>query len=156
MADQPQPQTQMPNSVETQMTNTRHPDWQLRLMQYIAERARTAIDPNGPVCAEFTAGAVEAITGRSLGIAWRGKYPTVAAGLKALRKAGYADHVALAADMFDAIPPAFAGAGDIAVLPGEDGIRILGVVQGPHIYVQTVSGIGAVPLTNAILAFKVA
>ena len=138
------------------MPDTRHPDWQLRLMQYIAERHRTPVDPNAPVCAEFTAGAVEAITGRNLGIAWRGKYKTVAAGLKALRKAGFADHVALAADMFDAIPPAFACAGDIAVLPEVDGVKVLGIVQGPNIYVQTVTGVGAVPLTDATAAFKVA
>lgn len=135
---------------------TRRRDWQMHLMQYLAERARTPVDPNAPVCAEFTAGAVEAITGHNLGIAWRGKYPTVASGLRALRQAGFADHVALAAAMFEAIPPAFACAGDIAVLPGENDIRVLGVVQGPNIYVQTVMGVGAVPLTDAIAAFKVA
>jgi hypothetical protein len=135
---------------------TRQPGWQMHLMQYLAERARTPVDPNAPVCAEFTAGAIEAITGRSLSIAWRGKYLTVASGLKALRRAGFADHIALAASMFEAIPPAFACAGDIAVLPGEDGIRVLGIVQGPNIFVQTVMGVGAVPLTDAIAAFKVA
>ncbi len=136
-------------------TTTRHPDWQLRLMQYIAERHRTPVDSNAPVCAEFTAGAVEAITGRNLGIAWRGKYKTVAAGLKALRKGGFADHVALAAEMFEAIHPAFACPGDIAVLPEVDGVKVMGIVQGANIYVQSANGIGAVPLTDAIAAFRV-
>ena len=130
-------------------------NWQLRLMQYIAERQRTPVDPTRPVCAEFAAGAVEAMTGRPIGIAWRGKYPTVAAGLKAIRKGGYADHIALVADMFDEIPASFAQAGDIAVLAGEDGIKALGIVQGPHIYVQSINGVGAVPLTDAIAAFRV-
>lgn len=134
---------------------TKQPDWQLHLMQFIAERARTPIDPAGPVCAEFVAGAIEAMTGARLGLEWRGKYPTAVAGLRALRAAGYADHVALAADMFDEIPAAFACPGDIAVLPGRLGIRVLGIVQGPNIYVQAKNGIGAVPLTDAISAFKV-
>lgn len=141
--------------MDVKPSQTRHPDWQLRLMNYLAERARTPVDPNAPVCAEFTAGAVEAITGRRLGIAWRGKYKTVAAGLKALRKGGYADHVALAADMFDAVHPAFACPGDIAVLPEVDGVKVLGIVQGANIYVQSANGIGAVPLTDAIAAFRV-
>lgn len=131
------------------------PDWQLQLVQYIAERARSPIDPSRPVCAEFVAGAIEAMTGAGLGIAWRDKYPTVAAGLKALREGGYADHVALAADLFEEIPPAMACPGDIAVLPGDGGIRALGIVQGAHIYVQSENGIGAVLLTTAITAFKV-
>lgn len=133
----------------------RSPDWQLRLMQYIAERARTPVDPAGPVCAEFAAGAVEAMTGQPLGIQWRGKYRTVSAGLKALKAGGYADHIALVADMFDEIPPAFARPGDIAVLPGDDGIAALGIVQGSHIYVQSAGGVGAVLLTDAIRAFRV-
>lgn len=133
----------------------RRDDWQIQLMQYIAERARTPIDPSAPVCAEFAAGAIEAMTGVRLGLAWRGKYPTVVAGLRALRAAGYADHVALAADMFEEIPAAFACPGDIAVLRGRLGIRVLGVVQGPNIYVQATNGIGALPLTDAIAAFRV-
>ena len=137
-------------------TMKRKPDWQLSLVQYIAERARTPVDPARPVCAEFTAGAVEAMTGKRVGIAWRDKYPTVRAGLKALRDGGYADHIALVADLFDAMPPAMACPGDIAVLPGEDGIKVLGIVQGANIYVQSINGVGAVPLTDAIAAFKVA
>lgn len=133
----------------------RQPDWQLRLIQYIGTRARTPIDPARPVCAEFVAGAVEAMTGTSIGLQWRDKYPTVHAGLKALKEAGYADHVALVADMFDEIPVAMACPGDIAVLPGEDGIRALGIVQGANIYVQAENGIGAVPLTQAVAAFRV-
>ena len=133
----------------------RKPDWQMALMQYLAERARTPVDPARPVCAEFAAGAVEAMTGQSLSIAWRDKYPTVQAGLKALIGSGYADHIALVADMFDDIPGAMACPGDIAVLPGECGIRALGIVQGAHIYVQAEGGLGAVPLTDAVAAFKV-
>lgn len=135
--------------------HTRLSDWQLRLMQYIAERARVRVDPARPVCAEFAAGAVEAMTGKPLGLQWRDQYPTVKAGLKAVKEAGYEDHVALVADMFEAIPPAMACPGDIAVLPGDDGIAALGIVQGPNIYVQAKDGIGAVPLTRAVAAFRV-
>lgn len=133
----------------------RQPDWQLRLMQYIGGRARTTVDPDGPVCAEFVAGAVEAMTGASIGLQWRDRYATVQAGLKAVKEAGYADHIALVADMFDEIPAAFACPGDIAVLRGEGSIAVLGIVQGSNIYVQTPAGIGAVPLTEAVTAFRV-
>lgn len=133
----------------------RKPDWQLRLMQYVADRARLPVDPAAPVCAEFAAGAVEAMTGEPLGIEWRGKYRSIAAGLAALQAAGHADHVALVAAIFDEIAPARANPGDIAVIPTPSGIPALGIVQGAHIYVQAETGLGAMLLTDAIRAFRV-
>ncbi len=132
----------------------RYPDWQIRLMHYVAGRARTPVDPNEPVCALFAAGGVEAMTGQDFAAEWAGRYSTTRGALRVLRKAGYADHVALVAERFEEIAVPFAAPGDLAVIATDD-VPAIGIVQGEMIYVQAVNGVGAQPLLSAIRAFRV-
>jgi hypothetical protein len=133
----------------------RLPDWKSRLTAYLAAKAPLLIEPGVHDCALFPAGAVEAMTGVDLAAEWRGRYTTFEEGFKALNAAGYLDHIDLVARHFEEIAPAFAWAGDLAVVDGPLGPS-LGVVQGEGVYVLTGTRMGLLPLTHATRAFRVA
>lgn len=131
---------------------TRRADWQRRLREYLAERARTPFAWGRHDCALFTAGAVAAMTGTDPARGMRG-YRTAAGGAKKLRAAGHADHVAAARAL---LPPADRPRpGDVAVVALADGERALGIVQGTHVYVAAPVGWALVPLEHAIEFLKV-
>lgn len=129
-------------------------DWQARLVAYLHGAAREPFAFGRHDCALFSAGAVEAMTGADMARDWRGRYSTMRGGLRALRKAGYADHVALAASMFEDVAPSLAQPGDLAVVPTDDG-PALGVVQGEAVYVLGPQGLGLVSILRAERAFRV-
>ncbi len=133
----------------------RRPDWKLQLIHFMGDAARTPFQPGVHDCALFAAGAVFAMTDVDFAADFRGKYQTLKGGLKLLQKAGYADHVALAARLFEEIAPALAAPGDLAVVPDVQG-EALGIVQGPGIYVLTPDQLGMVSLLAASRAFRVA
>jgi hypothetical protein len=132
----------------------RRADWQLQLIQFMGDAARTPFQPGVHDCALFAAGAVFAMTDVDFAADFRGQYTTIKGGLKLLQKAGYSDHVALAAQLFEEIPPAFAAVGDLAVVPDAQG-DALGIVQGSGIYVLTLDRLGVVSLLTASRAFRV-
>jgi hypothetical protein len=132
----------------------RTPDWKIHLITYLGDAARKPFKPGTHDCALFSAGAVRAMTGVDLAADWRGRYRTLKGGYKALQKAGFKDHIALAASVFADIPTSFAGPGDLAVIPSPDG-PVLGVVQGEGVYVLTMERLGLVPMSQAIRAFRV-
>lgn len=132
----------------------RLPDWESRLVAYLSAAAPKAFAFGENDCALFTAGAVEAMTGVDLATKWRGKYRSLKTGFTRLAKAGFSDHVALAASLLPEVPPAFAWKGDIAVVPGDFGAGALGVVQGEGVYVLTATGLGIVPRLNIVRAFR--
>lgn len=145
------------------MPITRKPGWRNALIAWLAQAARTPFEEGVNDCALFAAGAVLAMTGTDLAEGWRGRYRSTRGGLRALRRAGYADHVDLVARHFAEVPPSLAQAGDLAVLPGGpggqgrpgDGAAAIGIVQGAAIYVIAPGGLGVVPLTMAERAFRV-
>lgn len=130
----------------------RRADWRARLAAYLAVELRRPFAPGAADCARFADGAYQAITGESLGAGF--SYRSLRGGLRVLKRAGFADHIAFAAHHLPEIPVAAAQAGDIAAVPGEGGLA-LGVVQGAAIYVRTASGVDLVPLTSAARAFRV-
>ncbi|MEL7167357.1 MAG: hypothetical protein AAGL96_17975 [Pseudomonadota bacterium] len=132
----------------------RLPDWRLRLVSYLEDCARTAFAEGSHDCALFLAGGVEAMTGVDYAADFRGRYQTMKAGLKLLRRAGFKDHVALAFHHLHKKPIAFANEGDGAVVE-TDGTSALGIVQGARIYVLCESGLGNVPLTDAQSVLRV-
>lgn len=131
----------------------RLPDWKPRLTAYLTASMRRKFAYGVHDCALFAAGAVEAMTGVDHAAEWRG-YRSRSEGMRALRADGYADHLALVADRFTEVPVAFAQPGDLAEVVGDDG-RALGVVQGEAIYVLRPDGMGLVPLTSGVRAFRV-
>jgi len=128
---------------------TRLPDWRQRLEVFIRAARAVPFAYGTMDCALFSAGAVQAMTGVDLARGHRG-YRTLAEGLRGIR----GSHVDMAASLFPEIPPMSAGPGDIAVVPGDPGLA-LGIVQGVHVYVMGVSGLGLVPKESAVRAFRV-
>jgi hypothetical protein len=133
----------------------RLPDWKQRLIAYLEDCVRRPFQFGRHDCALFAAGAVQAMTGTDPAADWRGRYRTLKGGLKAVRRAGYADHIALAAAVLPEVHPAFAAPGDLAVIGTPDG-PALGVVQGEGVYVLGPDRIGLVSMGDAVRAFKVA
>jgi hypothetical protein len=132
---------------------TRLPDWQARLTDYLRSVARQGFAYGRHDCCTFTAGCVAAMTGVDPMRGFRG-YRTLAAGLRRADARGFPDHIAVVATLFAECPPAYAQAGDIAVVEGET-LHSLGIVQGARIYVIGPHGIGTVPLDAARRAFRV-
>ncbi len=129
-------------------------DWQPRLRRWLGGIAGRPILPGHHDCCLFGAGAIHAQTGVDIAAPWRGRYTTFAGGRRVLRRAGYADHVALIAAHLPADHVSTALPGDIAIVPGEDGDAV-GVVQGTGVYVLTQSGrLGIVPMAPVLHLFK--
>lgn len=140
---------------ERGLKSARYVDWKPRLVDYLAWAVRQPFVFGQFDCALFTFGAVGVMTGIDPGGPYRGGYSTLRDGIALLRQAGHRDHLDVCALYFEEIPVSFAQAGDIAVVPGDDG-PALGLVQGEHIYALAPSGMSLVPLLSATRAFKVA
>ncbi len=138
------------------MTIKRYLDWRTRLSVYLHEVAHKPFQWGEHDCALFAAGAVQATTGEDFARDHRGKYKTLMGGLRRLKKAGFADHAAMAASIFEECHPSSAHVGDLAAIETDEGIA-LGVVQGQRIYVlrPDQAGIGTVALLDAKRTFHV-
>ena len=121
------------------------------LITYAAEAGARPFRPGRHDCALFAAGWVKLATGRDLARGWRSRYRSLKRGETLLQEAGFADHVALAADHLPEIMPAFAQVGDLAVL--ED--NAFGIVAGEMIYCLKPEGLGLVPRGQMRRAFAV-
>lgn len=130
----------------------RHRDWPARLRLWLAGIARTPFQPGTHDCALFAAGAVEAMTGTDLAAGWRGRYRTLQGGIRVLRRAGHANHIALARAHLPATSKPQPG--DLAVVPTPEGLA-LGVVQGTHVYAPAAVGWGLLPIGDAIEFLRV-
>lgn len=132
----------------------RLPGWQPRLRAYLANVQREPFQYGRLDCGLFAAGAVAAMTGMDPARKWRGRYSTFKGALRALRKDGFDDQVAVARALFQEIPVLTAREGDWAVVDG-DGGPALGVVVGAQIAVMMPAGLGFQDLTTARTAFRV-
>lgn len=132
----------------------RTPNWRLGLGNYLSAVARKKFKPGSHDCALFVAGAVEAMTGTDFAKGHRG-YRTLKQGRAKLKKKGYSDHVAYAADQLPEIPVLMAQVGDIAVVDDGAGEDVLGVVQGSGVYALGLEGLAVVSLVSAKRAFKI-
>ncbi len=132
----------------------RLPDWKPRLIAWLSDVATIPFQPGRHDCALFAAGAVLVMTGRDPAAPFRGRYRTLRGGQRILRKAGFADHIALTAQLLAEVHTSRAAPGDLAVVPTQDG-DALGLVQGEAVYVLSARGLGFVPMTSAVRAFRV-
>lgn len=128
-------------------------DWRARLTAYLAQVSGKSFRPGRHDCALFVAGAVEAMTGVDHARGWRG-YRSLATGQKKLEARGFADHIALIANILPEVSPIMAQVGDLAVVES-DGDQALGIVQGAYVYVLRPDGAGLVLLTDVTRAFRV-
>ncbi len=124
----------------------RLPDWRMRLHEYLADEAARKFEWGVSDCAIFAAGAIKAMTGHDPAAQWRGRYKSMADGLRLIRKHGHKDHVA-AARAF--LKTGRHRVGDIAVIEGDDAMPALGVVLGAAIAVKSPEGLGIIPVSEA-------
>lgn len=134
---------------------TRHGDWFERLEAFVVAAARRPFEPGAHDCALFAAGGimVQAEDGTDFAAEFRGRYTSLEEGLNLLKAAGYADHVALAADRLFEIPPAMARIGDIAAVDFGDAGTALAIVGGQHLVGPMPDGRGSVSRLMAARAF---
>lgn len=132
----------------------RLPDWDQRLAAWINAEAVHPFNEADAHCGWFAADAVIAITGIDLVSEWRGKHKTIAGAARALKKAGFEDHIALAASLLPEIAPAFAYRGDLMVIE-QDGAFALGVLMGEYAWARGRDGVCLVDRMQAHRAFKV-
>lgn len=133
---------------------TRLPDWRRRLLAYLDAARGRPFAWGSHDCALFAAGAVEAQTGEDIGARWRGRYTTARGAARVLRAEGCDGLAAAAGASLAEIAPLAAGPGDVALVSGDHG-EALGVVQGAAVYVVRPDGLGLVPLTAALRAWRV-
>lgn len=121
------------------------------LINYLTEVRGRKFRPGSMDCALFAAEWVRRATGRDLTQGLRGKYRSIRRGHELLREAGFEDHIAVADEHLQAIPPAMGGTGDIAVIDGE----ALGIVSADRVFVLRPDGLGHVKRRRATRAFRV-
>lgn len=130
-------------------------DWRARLQAYLATTATLSFRPGTHDCILFAAGAREALTGVNPMAGWAGLYTTIEGGLELARAHGCDDPYAHVTEGLDAVPPAFAQVGDIALLPGIDGRPALGVVLGEMVATVGLRGGELAPLALVTQAWRV-
>lgn len=134
----------------------RHADWKTRLHAYLADCASTPFAFGTHDCALFAAGAVAAMTGDDFAADYRSRYTTLKGGLRLLQKAGFEDHITLAAFHLPKVHRAWVTPGDLAVVDTPEGAA-LGVYQGEGVYVLHVTDrIGVMAVDAAHTFLKVA
>jgi hypothetical protein len=130
--------------------------WEKRLASYVSDCATMPFRPGKMDCGLFFMGGMEAMTGRDISKPFRGKYRTIKKAMEIARSLGCDDHVEYVASILEERPsPLMAQVGDCAVVDDVNGSPALGIVQGEHIYVMGLNGIGIVPLTEAKRVFIV-
>jgi hypothetical protein len=136
----------------------RLPSWRSALHAYLHDVWRKPLVWGEHDCALFSAGGVQAMTGEDFGAPYRGRYKTLAGGLRLLKKRGFDSHADLAASLLEEIHPSMAQVGDLVAVKVDDaGLYALGIVQGSRIYVlrPDAGAIGTVDLLDAERAFRV-
>jgi len=124
--------------------------WRPALIDYIDRQTREPFAYGVNDCLLVVAGGVEAITGVDHAKPYRGRYKSLSGAKKLLGKAP----LAFVRGLFDETAPSKAHDGDIGVIrQGHE--WAFGLFIGPHIYVQTQAGMGILPRTDAVKAFRV-
>lgn len=101
-------------------------------------------------CLIMVAGAVELVTGVDHAEGFRGRYRSLAEAKKLIGTTP----LQFVSDRLEGIEPVRAVDGDVgAVRQGRE--WAFGIFMGPHLYVQTENGIGILPRTDAVKAFRV-
>ncbi|MBV9549633.1 MAG: hypothetical protein JO256_08190 [Alphaproteobacteria bacterium] len=134
----------------------RLPGWRTRLNDCLEDMRRRPFQWGEHDCAlGLAAPCVAAMTGIDLGAEWRGRYATADEARAVLAAAGHDDIGGLLASLFEEVPPAFAGHGDLATLPGENEGLSIGVVTGAAVTVLGARGLSQTSRLNILRAFRV-
>lgn len=132
------------------MDLTRRPDWPERLAEHIARHRTTPFAWGVHDCARFAADAVEAITGRRIVFfEWAGRVGAA----QVLRRTG--GLIPAVDAVLPRLPgPAWAQRGDVLLMQA-GARRWLAVADGAQAWAPHRTGLLAVPIGQAVLAWRV-
>lgn len=132
----------------------RFPNWRSKLVAMLdawAERDAGEPDTN---CGIFVADCILAMTGVDHAAGVRGQGFELVDYMRALREAGFRDAVELAEKRLVEVPASHAQFGDVVAVREGDELA-LGICNGATIaVVRPAGGIGFLPLTEAVRAFR--
>ncbi|WP_370269248.1 hypothetical protein [Nioella sp.] len=123
----------------------RLPGWRGRLYRWLAEIAPQPHVYGEHDCALFASGAIRAMHGVDPAENWRGRYTTLAGGLRLLRRDGFQSHVDVLARLGRPVTPALAQIGDFAVVDTPE-MPALGIVTGSQLQLLRLDGLASLPL----------
>lgn len=130
-------------------------NWQVDLLAHVDREQYRAFDYGTFDCALWAADCLLVQTGYDIAERWRGKYKSLAAGMRLVKKDGYEDHIDVFASQLYEVAGSRAQFGDLVVLDGIDGMMSVGICMGHIIYAPTMSGIGVALLVEAKRTFRV-
>ena len=118
----------------------RFTNWEERLSDYIATKRDEPFEYGSNDCANFVAGAVEAMTGQDAMAEFRGKYDSEFGSLRVMTEIGQGSLEATVDAKFPEIGVGHAQRGDIAFFDGS-----IGVVMGSFAWFVSDDGLERVP-----------
>ncbi len=138
-------------------------DWPTRLLNQVEQARRTPFAWGVADCCLFACDCVQAMTGVDPAAWFRGRYRTRGGAMRALRAyAGgglEATAQSIATDLgMPELPPALAQRGDVVLLSVPDcqpENLALGICLGGHHAAQGPQGVSAIPLAQAVRAWRV-
>ena len=133
----------------------RLPGWRVRLDAALKSYVGAPLVYGRSDCAIYAADAVCAMTGHDLAAEYRGRYRTLAGGLRVLRSHGYDGHEAFLAAHCPVVAVGLARCGDIAIFEDAADGPSLGVVIGAAARVRTRAGLGSLDRMTASRAYRI-
>ena len=128
-------------------------NWESRLSRVIERHYASPLVYGETDCFTFPADAVEAVTGERIFADSRG-YTTETGAARMLRRKGFETLADAFGSLFEEIPPALAGRGDLGIVD-RDGEATGGVFTALGFLVRGDAGLVAMPRSQAAQAFRV-
>lgn len=125
-------------------------NWHSNLLAYIDQQERKPFAYGTNDCLLMVAGAIEVVTGVNHAEPYRGRYATLSEARALLGRS----LLSFVKSKLPEIHISQAGDGDIAAMKVKSDWSF-GVLIGAHFYVQTETGLGILPRSDAEKAFKV-
>jgi len=137
---------------------TRLPDWPERLDR-VVEAARHSTFAWGRVdCCLFAADAVAAVTRVDPAAPWRGTYADAHTATRLLARLGGLEATAAGVARrhgWPAVPPAFLGRGDVAVVRLDDGRPALAVCLGAALVLPAARGLATLECDRVLTGWRI-
>jgi len=128
--------------------------WEDRLLEEIDRHDKLPFEYGKSDCLTFAVDCAKAINGKDV-MRGKRKYTNQIGAAKALKTAGFKDIGDALASMFEEIPPALAGRGDLGVIEGEEA-TVAVVFIGPYAVGKEIpGGVRQVPRSAVSRAFRV-
>lgn len=137
---------------------TRLPDWPERLDRVVEDARHSTFTWGRFDCCLFAADAMSAVTGIDPAASWRGVYADARTASRLLARMGGLEATATAIARhhgWPAVPPAFLGRGDVALVRLEDDRHALAVCLGIGFALPARRGLAVLDRTHALSGWRI-